>query len=135
MMNSQSLNETFGIEGNLFSLEMEEGDFELISSGIAWNAGTVGQHLQENQGEKETKYKGITFPSRTAAAEHFGVSIAAVTHYVNRKGCRRYETPCFYKGQTYSSLREAAEQTGAKYGSVSTWVQRHKDLQPENHGV
>lgn len=70
-------------------------------------------------------YKGMEFESMTAAAQHFGVTISAVSLYVNRAGCHRYEMPVEYKGKVYKSIADAAELNGAKYGSVATWVRRH----------
>lgn len=71
-------------------------------------------------------YKGVDFPSMTAAAEHFGVTISAVSMYVNRDGCHRYDYPVVYKGKTYKSIADAANLNGAKYGSVARWVHRHQ---------
>ena len=70
-------------------------------------------------------YKGMEFESMTAAAKHFDVSVAAVSLYVNRVGCHRYEYPVEYKGKTYKCIAEAAKLNGAKYNSVVAWVRRH----------
>ena len=42
-----------------------------------WNKGVKG--AGKGLGVKPCVYRGIDFPSRTAAAEHFGVTISAVT--------------------------------------------------------
>ena len=75
--------------------------------------------------EKECVYKGKWFPTMTAAAEHFGVTIGAVSLYVSRQGCHRYDMPIEHKGMTYQSIRECARITGEPYSTVSTWVRRH----------
>ena len=74
---------------------------------------------------KECVYKGKWFPTMKAASEHFGVTIGAVSLYVPRKGCHRYDKPIEHKGIIYESIRACAKITGEPYSTVSTWVRRH----------
>jgi hypothetical protein len=74
---------------------------------------------------KECVYKGKWFPTMTEAAEHFGVTIGAVSLYVSRQGCHRYDMPIEHKGIIYESIRECARITGEPYSTVSNWVCRH----------
>ena len=119
------LDEMFGIDSDKpveFNLEGTiEGSYSPVS--IGWNRGKVGS--MTGLGTKECVYKGLKFSSMTEAAEHFGVSISAVSLYVKRKGCHRYEYPVMYKGNTYKSIADAAKLNGVPYGSVAKWVRYH----------
>ena len=81
-------------------------------------------------------YKGKQFDSMTEAAEYFGVTVSAVSLYVSRIGCHRYEMPVMYKGKRYESIVEAATINDAPYSSVANWVRRHNSyLQVKQNGV
>ena len=121
----KKLDDLFGIDSDVpvdFDLNnIDEGAYAPVC--IGWNRGLVGS--MTGIGTKPCAYKGLDFTSMTEAAEHFGVTISAVSLYVSRKGCRRYEMPVMYKGKTYKSIADAAKCNDAPYSSVANWVRRH----------
>ena len=113
------LNETFGIEGPQCITIDTTGD----------NTG----HGIPSPRRTKCVYKGKEFNSMTEAAEYFGTSVSAVSLYIQRKGCHRYEMPVEYKGKVYKCIAEAAKLNNSPYSSVAAWVKRHNSYMQDGN--
>ena len=98
---------------SLRNFQMDDEEMELATAGNKFV-------------EKECVYKGKYYRTMTEAAKDNGVSVSAVSLYVKREGCWRYEMPIVYKGVEYQNFKECAKITEQPYSSITQWVRRHR---------